>query len=215
MTNFIPLFPLNIVVYPGEQLNLHIFEPRYKQLINECFEEKKEFGIATAFKESISEIGTTVHVLSIEKIHENGEMDIRTIGNNIFKILESIHEIPGKLYGGAIVTYPENIDDGIQSKMKLLLEELRYFHSMLDVKKEYKKEDAVLTSYDLAHHAGLTLEQEYELLALLREAQRQEFLQRHLTKTIPTIMELQNLKKRIEMNGHFRKLSVNDENDEE
>ena len=41
MTNFIPIFPLGIVVYPGEELNLHIFEPRYKQLIKECYEAKK------------------------------------------------------------------------------------------------------------------------------------------------------------------------------
>src|SRR6187455_311175 len=45
MTNFIPIFPLGIVVFPGENLNLHIFEPRYKQLIKECFEQKKPFGI--------------------------------------------------------------------------------------------------------------------------------------------------------------------------
>lgn len=215
MTKFIPLFPLNIVVYPGEQLNLHIFEPRYKQLINECFEEKKEFGIATAFKNGVSEMGTTVSVLSVEKIHTDGEMDIRTVGNHVFKILEHIPEIPEKLYGGAIVTYPENKQDGIASKMFSLLNDIRNFHQLLEVKKDYKKEDAQLNAYDLAHHAGLSLEQEYELLGLLHEAQRQEYLQRHLKKTIPTIVELQNLKKRIEMNGHFRKLSVNDGNDEE
>ena len=45
MINFIPIFPLGIVVYPGESLNLHIFEPRYKQLVTECFAEKKMFGI--------------------------------------------------------------------------------------------------------------------------------------------------------------------------
>ncbi|MEO1628994.1 MAG: LON peptidase substrate-binding domain-containing protein, partial [Bacteroidota bacterium] len=40
-----PLFPLKLVVYPGEQLNLHIFEPRYKQLIRECEQNKVTFGI--------------------------------------------------------------------------------------------------------------------------------------------------------------------------
>jgi len=214
MTNFIPLFPLNIVVYPGEQLNLHIFEPRYKQLINDCFGEKKEFGIATAMNNSITEIGTTVEILSIERIHEDGEMDIRTVGKTIFRILERVDELPEKLYGGAIVSYPENIDDGVESKMIGLLRDIRQFHSLLEVKKEYKKREKDLITYDLAHHAGLSLEQEYELLCLMQEAQRQEFLQRHLKKTIPTITELQHLKKRIELNGHFRKLSVNDGNEE-
>ena len=45
MINFIPIFPLNIVVFPGEKLNLHIFEDRYIQLINDCVAEKKAFGI--------------------------------------------------------------------------------------------------------------------------------------------------------------------------
>ena len=45
MTNFIPIFPLSIVVYPGEELNLHIFEPRYKQLITESYQANRSFGI--------------------------------------------------------------------------------------------------------------------------------------------------------------------------
>lgn len=215
MTNFIPIFPLNIVVFPGEELNLHIFEPRYKQLINECWEDGKPFGIVTVLNEGIGDMGTAVKINSIARVHEGGEMDIRTEGTRIFKILERIPEIPEKLYGGAIVTYPDNIEDGIKTKMIKILGEIRQFHALLDVRKDYKKQDQFLTTYDLAHHAGLSLEQEYELLGLLTEAHRQEFLHRHLLKTIPTIIELQNLKKRIEMNGHFRKLSVNDGNDEE
>jgi len=80
MTKFIPIFPLNIVVYPGENLNLHIFEPRYIQLIKDCLAENKPFGIPSVQKTGISELGTTVKILSIENEKENGEMDIKTIG---------------------------------------------------------------------------------------------------------------------------------------
>ncbi len=210
MTNFIPLFPLNIVVYPGEQLNLHIFEPRYKQLIQECFQDKKPFGIPTVLQGQISEMGTLVDILSIEKEHENGEMDIKTTGVKVFTLLEIIKDIPNKLFMGGIVTYPNNVAVGIDHKMNNILETLRYFHQLLELTKEYKKEDADLTTYDIAHHVGMSLEQEYELLQLLREDQRQEYIQRHLKKIIPTIEELKNLKKRIQMNGHFRKLSIED-----
>jgi hypothetical protein len=163
----------------------------------------------------MTELGTSVLTITIAKVHEEGEMDIRTEGKRIFKILELIKEVPGKLYGGAIVTYPENNYQGIRSKMDKILKEIRAFHTLLEVHKKYAKSDELLNSYDLAHHAGLTLEQEYELLELFSEAQRQEYLHRHLKFTIPSIIELQSLKKRIEMNGHFRKLSVNDGNDEE
>jgi hypothetical protein len=210
MTNFIPIFPLNIVVFPGEKLNLHIFEPKYKQLIRECYEEKKLFGIPTVLNGNISETGTVMNILSIEKQHETGEMDIKTEGIRLFSVLEIIKEIPDKLYSGAIVSYPDNYDNGIEKKMKKILSEVQYFHELLEVKKEYKKDVEQLNTYDIAHHIGMTLEQEYEFVKLLREDQRQEYIQRHLKKMIPTIEELQNLKKRIQMNGHFRKLSAGD-----
>jgi hypothetical protein len=92
--------------------------------------------------------------------------------------------------------------------MKLILNELRHFHQLIEVEKKYKKMDAELCSYDIAHHIGLSVQEEYELLNLLKEEQRQEYVLNQLKKIIPTIIELQNLKDRIQLNGHFRKLSI-------
>src|SRR6186997_195615 len=103
MTNFIPIFPLGIVVFPGENLNLHIFEPRYKQLINDCISGKKPFGIPTVIENKMQDFGSLVEITEISKIHENGELDIRTKGERVFRILEVIKEVPDKLYSGAIV----------------------------------------------------------------------------------------------------------------
>ena len=89
MTNFIPIFPLSIVVYPGESLNLHIFEPRYKQLINECFTQKKLFGIPAVIESRLQDFGTLIRISEITTIHDNGEMDIKTNGE---KLLESNSE---------------------------------------------------------------------------------------------------------------------------
>lgn len=208
MTNFIPLFPLNIVVFPGEIVNLHIFEPRYKQLIKDCFIENKLFGIPSVMNEEISEMGCSIRILEIAKEYEDGKMDIKTEALQVFRILEHIREIPDKSYSGAIVTYPENNLMGIPSKMEHLLQELQHFHTLLDVHKEYGKARDQLSTYDIAHHIGLSTTEEYEFLCLLREDQRQEYLQRHLRKTIPTILELQRLKERIKLNGHFRRLSA-------
>ena len=87
MINFIPIFPLSLVVYPGEDLNLHIFEPRYKQLINECYAENKPFGIPAVMKENVKEFGTLMEIKEIVNVDENGEMDIRTKGQKVFRIL--------------------------------------------------------------------------------------------------------------------------------
>lgn len=207
MTNFIPIFPLGVVVYPGEQLNLHIFEPRYKQLINECYTAKKSFGIPTVIENRLQDYGTVVHIKEITTVHENGEMDIKTQGDQVFRILEVIKEIPDKLYSGAIVNYPVNHEHGSAEIMRRVVNSIKELHKLLKVKKDFKKKDEELNTYDLAHHIGLSLEEEYEFLALMHERQRQEYLKRHLTKVIPLVAEMENLKKKVKQNGHFKNLS--------
>lgn len=206
MTNFIPIFPLSIVVYPGEQLNLHIFEPRYKQMINECFDNKKPFGIPPVIDNKMNETGTLVRVVEITTVYEDGKMDIKTEGLEVFNILESIKELPDKLYSGAIVNYPANIESGNRALMITIVAAIRELHKLLKISKEFKKPDEELWSYDVAHHAGLSINEEYELLQLLHELQRQEYLKRHLKKVVPVIAEMETLKERVQMNGHFKNL---------
>ncbi len=207
MINFIPIFPLGIVVYPGEKLNLHIFEERYKQLVNQCYTEKKPFGIPAVLNDKVSEMGTLVTITEIVKVYEDGRMDIRTQGQNIFRILEIIKIVPDKLYSGAIVNYPANSETRNILLTKRVIASLRGLHKLLNVTKDFKKPDEELLSYDIAHHAGLSLEEEYELLGLLHESQRLEYLKRHLKKILPIITGAENLKEKIQMNGHFKELS--------
>ena len=83
----------------------------------------------------------------------------------------------------------------------------RELHRLLKITKDFHKSDEELLSYDLGHHAGMSLEEEYELLGLLREEQRQEFLKRHLAKVLPVIAEMGTLKEKVKLNGHFKNLS--------
>jgi len=204
MTNFIPIFPLSLVVYPGENLNLHIFEPRYKQLISECVEEKKRFGIPSLIANKVQEYGTTMEIISVEKTYENGEMDIRTRGIQVFRVLEVISRVPEKRYSGAIVHYPHNHPRGNSELMRGIVQSIRKLHDLMEVSREFKKADAELACYDVAHDTGLSLEEEYEMLCLLHERQRQEYLKLHLTKVLPVMAEIDRLKKRIKLNGHFQ-----------
>ena len=206
MTNFIPIFPLGIIVYPGEDLNLHIFEPRYKQLINECFEQKKPFGIPVVIDNKLQEHGTLVQITEISKVQDNGEMDIKTKGLQVFLILELIKELPEKLYSGAIVNYPENNEQGKPELMQKVMAGIHDLHKLLKVNKEFIIPDEEIKCYDIAHHIGLSLEQEYELLGLFDERQRQEYLKRHLAKVIPTVAVMEQLKEKIKLNGHFKDL---------
>src|SRR4030095_15674443 len=163
MTNFIPIFPLGIVVYPGEKLHLHIFEPRYKQLIKECKELNKPFGIPAVINNRLQEIGTLVQIIDIVQVYENGEMDIKTKGEKVFRILEVIKSVPDKLYSGAIVNYPDTYEKGNIDLMRKVMAGIRDLHKLLKVVKEFKKPDEEIKCYEVAHHVGLSLEEEYEL----------------------------------------------------
>jgi Lon protease-like protein len=206
MTNFIPIFPLGIVVYPGEDLNLHIFEPRYKQLIAECNTAKKPFGIPTVIQNKVQDYGSLVEIVEMTKVYDNGEMDIKTRGIRIFRILEMIKDVPDKLYSGAIVNYPETYEKGNPEAMRKVMAAIRQLHQVLKVSKDFKKEDAELHAFEVAHHVGLSLEEEYELLHLLDERQRQEYLKRHLNRVLPVLAEMETLKEKIKLNGHFKNL---------
>jgi hypothetical protein len=194
-------------VYPGEDLNLHIFEPRYKQMINECYAQAKLFGIPAVIENKMQDYGTLMQITEITTVHENGELDIKTKGQKVFRILEVIKEIPDKLYSGAIVNYPNNYEKGNPEVLRRIVTGIKELHKLLDVSKDFKKEDADLKSYDLAHHVGLSLKEEYELLNLLDERQRMEYLKRHLTKVIPMLAEMEQLKEKVKQNGHFKNLA--------
>src|ERR1044072_2903523 len=133
MTKFIPILPLGIVVYPGESLNLHIFEPRYKQLIQECYASDKPFGIPPVIKDRMQDYGTIVRVKEITTTYENGEMDIKTEGEKVFRVLEVIKEIPDKLYSGAIVNYPDTYERGNIELIRKVMAGIRDLHRLLKV----------------------------------------------------------------------------------
>lgn len=206
MNELIPIFPLEVVVYPGDELNLHIFEPRYKQLINDCEQLKMPFGIPCVIARKIGDLGTLVQLTDITNVQEDGQMDIRTRGLKVFRVLQLMKRFPGKLYSGAKVDYPEDQKKGDATLMRGVLADVKKLHGLLQANKQFPKAEDELTSYDLAHHAGLTLQQEYELLGLRDEGRRQEYLKRHLERVLPVVVEMESLKEKIKFNGHFKHL---------
>ena len=206
MTNFIPLFPLTLVVFPGESLNLHIFEPKYKQLVNDCFATKKTLGIPAVIDGIVQEYGTLVEIVEISTIYETGEMDIKTKATQVFKILEKIESLPNKSYQGAIVTYPTTKYYGSVPLMQKIVVSIKKLHFYLSVKKDFKKQDNELLSFDVAHHVGMTIKEEYEILCLEIELHRQEYIKRHLKKILDILEEVDNLKEKIKLNGHFKNM---------
>jgi Lon protease-like protein len=209
MTNFIPVFPLNIVVYPGETLNLHIFEPRYKQMVQECIAQGRPFGLPPVVERTVPDLGTLIEITEMAKTYEDESMDIRTKGVSVFRILTPVSEIPDKLYSGAIVNYPDNILDRGDHKLGWqVVEEVKRLYALLNVPEKFPDVTEGSLSYKIGHFVGFSLEQEYELLGLFTELQRLEYIRRHLANIVPVIKELEEMKERIQRNGHFRNLSL-------
>lgn len=208
MTAFIPIFPLKLVVFPGEPLNLHIFEPRYIQLIHECLQGQKHFGIPVVLSGGMGELGTSMEVLEIVKTYDSGELDIRTRGVNVFRMLEIIREVPDKLYSGAIVNYPANEKRSNHQRIAdLITEEVKRLYELLAVSEKFPQGQHASLSYGIGHYVGFSKEQEYEMLGLFNELQRLEYIRRHLQEIVPVIAELEDMKRRIQMNGHFKNIS--------
>jgi ATP-dependent Lon protease len=205
MARFLPLFPLNIVVFPGEKLNLHIFEPRYKQLVNECYATGSTFAIPLFLNKQISQVATEIKILSIEKTYPLGEMDIKTKGLKLVRIVDYYQQAPNKFYpAGSIEDLPMDKSGDLMLRIKIT-ESLRQLYSILGISKLFMELPEDYKIFDIAHHLGLTTEQEYELLLIPEETARQEYVLEHLQKLMPVILETERLKERVRMNGHFRK----------
>jgi hypothetical protein len=206
MQKFLPLFPLNLVAFPGEKLNLHIFEPRYKELINECLEENKHFGIPAYIYNKLEGFGTEMKITKLVKRYEDGRMDISTEGVNVFELMDYENPLKDKLYAGGNVRILENILDETLESKSVLIRNLQKLYDLLGLSQNHIYSTTYL-SFEVGHKVGLSIYNEYELLQIKRESERQEYINHHLEKSIPVMLNMEKTKQRIKMNGHFKHMN--------
>src|ERR1700681_4623353 len=108
----IPLFPLNIVLFPGQAVPLHIFEQRYRLMTSHCIETQSPFGIVFAHEENLAEIGCTALIIKTLKEYEDGRSDILTAGQSAFRLIRTDEE---KAYMEATVEFLEEDFGGIDA----------------------------------------------------------------------------------------------------
>ncbi len=198
----LPLFPLQIVVYPGERLPLHIFEKRYQQLIEDCEEKDISFGIPTYINKKL-DYGTEVKLERVAKKYPEGQSDIICVGTRIFRIKKFYPNYPGKLYAGGEVEYLTDNDQSEQELQEELLKNIAILYVELTIDNP-PVFDIPFVSYQVAHKIGLALHQEYHLLKLRSELERLNYLIGHLKITIPVVREMNRAREVIKMNGHFK-----------
>jgi hypothetical protein len=206
MQKFLPLFPLNLVAFPGEKLNLHIFEPRYKELVNECLEERSNFGIPAYIYNKLEGFGTEMRITKLVKRYEDGRMDISSEGLNVFELIDYENPLHDKLYAGGNVKMLENVLDETLESKSVLIRNLQKLYDVLGLNLTNIYSSTYL-SFEIGHKVGLSIYQEYELLQIKKESERQQFINNHLEKSIPLMLNMEKTKQRIKMNGHFKHLN--------
>ena len=203
--HFLPLFPLKMVAFPGEQVNLHIFEPRYKQLIGECREQDRPFGIPPYINGGVATVGTEMQLEKVVREYPNGELDIVTRASTVFK-LESFHRVtPGKRYGGGRVRTLETDatpDPTLTAEHGMLFNR---FHALIGT--GVSRDDFLVPniSYAIANEIGLAFEQRVAILTLPREDQREAYILDHLRHVVPVLEAAEATRRRIQSNGTFHK----------
>jgi hypothetical protein len=200
----LPFFPLNIVVYPYETLNLHIFEPRYCQLIGDTLSNRSTFGIPVFLNDAIQPIGTEVHITELVKRYKDGTMDIRVEGVRIFRINNFVYTMPNKLYAGGAVSFLKIEDDSDIIARTKIIEQIDILYQLMKLPHSFHANLPFL-SYKIAHKIGLSLSQQYQVLSLLTESERLDYISNCLYQIINVVRETEYIKELVRMNGHFRR----------
>ncbi|MGD1847077.1 MAG: LON peptidase substrate-binding domain-containing protein [Salibacteraceae bacterium] len=182
----LPLFPLGVVVLPGEEIQLHIFEPRYKQLIQDCREQESTFGIPFVKSGAIRGYGTNVRLLSVDNTYATGEMDITVVGVEPLHVEAFYPEFPDKLYpGGKVVLRPTDSEAS---------DEFRDLFAAFDeafLGSEPWKSLTYRSTYEIANKLNLSTEQKYKLISLGNTDAREAYLT-NVMKYLLVLQEQEN-----------------------
>ncbi len=201
----IPLFPLNTVLFPGMPLHLHIFEPRYKEMVHKCIHEKMEFGILLLHETQLCQVGCTARITQILRQFENGSMDILTEGRRRFRVLDVLNR---ESYLEAVVEYFDDENEDIPSD--LLKKVLNAYQKMIRLQTRGVGAirgifDPVHFSFIIASTIEMVLKDRQSLLELTSTTERIRKLDTALLVTMRKLDKQEKLKHVAEMNGHGKR----------
>jgi len=212
MTYLLAQFPLQLVVFPGEIIPLHIFEPRYRELLSECENTGIAFGIVPMIDGEIQKIGTSMRLNKVKKRYADGRLDVSVEATHSYQIERFYVKSEGRSYGSAYVVDLLSLgvsDPTYELHIHTLMQEL---YSIMRIPK--KRIPPKFQLFQIAHKIGLSLEEEYQLLAMRNLVDQQIFVIDRLEKILPQVREMEEIRKRIEMNGHTRYIIPPKQNDE-
>lgn len=202
----LPLFPLNVVLFPDSALPLHIFEEKYRILIGRCIEDDgMEFGINYVEVDKVSLVGCTAIVRDVVKRYENGQLDIVVEGSRRFEI-HSMDENVAPYQVGMVSFFEDQFGE---VDTRLAEETLSLYNRLVDV--VYKSEVHRLSiksgghdiSFAIARKAGMDLQQRQRLLEMRSENQRLKMLRSYLSAVVPKLQHSEEVQRVISSDGYI------------
>jgi Lon protease-like protein len=198
----LPLFPLNVVLLPGAAMPLHIFEPRYRQMVRDCLETKSPFGMLLALPNGMAGTGCTAEILEVANRYDDGRCDILAVGRAPFRVVELFPQEP--LMRGE-VDYLEDLPVPVDSRVSRELVELyETCHTLIfeDYPRDFEKAANSELSYRIAAKLPMDLLWKQRVLELRSEAERQERLVAYLREWAPHLQDADTLRPPASGTGH-------------
>lgn len=198
----LPLFPLDLVLFPGAALPLHIFEERYKALIGHCLATGTEFGINMVSGGTIETVGCTAAVTRVVRRYPDGRMDIEVEGRRRYRLEASGTGATPYLTGK--VRYFEDTEAEVDDA--LARETVGLYNTMVRTAwagrvEEEEHHEGRKVAFHLARKAGLTAAQRQSLLELTSENARLTVLRNHLEDLIPRLARMEEIERLVRNDG--------------
>jgi Lon protease-like protein len=185
VSSLLPIFPLELVLLPGVPLPLHIFEPRYKEMIAECLEQNKPFGVVRASSDGVADIGCTAEIVSVTKKYDDGRMDILTRGVERFEVIQVNED---REFLQAEISVVQDEDEPGKPEAQMVTQAVRLhaeIAKLAGAEPSGPDEHAGNLSFLLAGSLPLDLDFKQNLLSTLSEAKRLEAVVGYLEAVLP------------------------------
>ena len=196
----LPLFPLEVVLLPGTPLPLHIFEPRYKEMIGECIGAEAPFGVVRAFDEGIAEVGCTAEIITVTKEYPDGRMDLICEGRKRFEVIEVNRD--RSFLQAEVLIVPDEPGTAVQEERVKAVQLHLEILSLAGAVQDLSAADQNQLSFYLAGSLPLDLDFKQKLLAMRSEAQRIQAVGAYLETILPQLKRAARAQETAGGNGH-------------
>src|SRR5581483_3482063 len=195
----IGLFPLALVLLPTERVPLHIFEPRYKELIGECLAESRDFGLVLEDENGRRDVGTRASVIEVLQVFDDGRMNVVVEGRDRFRLLELTE---GRSFlTGDVETVDDDLDPPEETDVERAMGAFRKLVEVAESDVDEPSGEEGPLSFELASRVDFGLELKQELLELRSERERLRRLTELIERAIEAMLLEREVQQRATSNG--------------